>query len=68
MRIREYSTALPVVFHGLLVVYDASLCSFLVFFIFNFFRFFASAAFSSASPVVSGFILFTKHQTYFLFR
>ena len=67
MRIREYSTALPVVFHALLVVYDASLCSFPVFF-FYFFRFFASAAFSSASPVVSGFILFTKHQTYFLFR
>ena len=28
----------------------------------------ASSTFSSASPVVSGFILFTKHQTYFLFR
>ena len=32
MRIREYWTALPVVFHGYLVVCDASLCSFLVFF------------------------------------
>ena len=34
MRIREYWTALPVVFHGFLVVCDASLCSFLVFFLF----------------------------------
>ena len=38
MRIREYWTALPVIFHGFLVVCDASLCSFLVgFFHFKFF-------------------------------